>query len=549
MSVPSHLKQGRIDIGDLSVSVRPPDLDFLTAVFRDAHQPIIIKDRSSRFLYLNRAACDLIGQESDRTFGRTDFDFLPREEAKKIKAVDEDVFATGEERLFEERITTSDGIVRTLVTHKRRAVLPCSDVILIATISDITELRETERGLRESEQHCRSLIELHPQVLWVANAEGNVVEVGPGWRKVSGRPPEDAIGTGWARSIYPLDLRRVKRLWAAAVVRGTPFDAEFRVMSVDGDHRWFRGRAAPERDSAGRVVRWYGLLEDVHDRQLALRGLQESEKKLRQHRDELEQIVKLRTAEVERKSADLDRLLQQEREVNALQRRFVSMISHEFRTPLSIIDAAARRLTRSKKELTADYLAEKTRQITGAVSRMVELMESILAAGRLQTGTIAIRKEKCSLFQLIEDCVSRRSEISPSHPFVMDLEALPEFVVADKDAMERVFINLLSNAVKYSPGKPDIHIRGWIDDGEVKITVRDEGVGMDAEDIPKLFQPYFRARSAVGIAGTGIGLNIAREIVELHGGTITVCSTLGRGTIFTVVLPASCTEAAAEKAA
>jgi signal transduction histidine kinase len=225
------------------------------------------------------------------------------------------------------------------------------------------------------------------------------------------------------------------------------------------------------------------------------------------------------------------------------------MISHEFRTPLTIIDAAAQRLSRSQVELTPERIAEKTRQIKGAVSRMVELMESILAAGRLQSGTIIVRKAVCSLRQLIEDCIARRTEINTDHFFHADLSALPEFIFADKDALERVFINLLSNAVKYSAGKPDIRIRGWMEDGWVKVTVSDDGIGMDVEDLPNLFQPYFRARSAAGIAGTGIGLNIAQEIVSLHDGTISADSRLGVGTTFTVRLPAATTTSDATDAA
>jgi signal transduction histidine kinase len=253
--------------------------------------------------------------------------------------------------------------------------------------------------------------------------------------------------------------------------------------------------------------------------------------------------------EVERKSQELDRLLQQEREVNALQRRFVSMISHEFRTPLTIIDAAAQRLSRSHAELTPDRVGEKTRQIKSAVNRMVELMESILAAGRLQTGKIAISKQPCSLHLLLEDCIARRAELSPHHLFKGDLSLLPDTIVADKDALERVFINLLSNAVKYSSGKPEIRVIGRVEGDWIKISVADNGIGMDAEDLPKLFQPYFRARSSVGIAGTGIGLNIAKEIVELHDGSISVESELGSGTTFTVALPIGAVERSIDTAA
>jgi signal transduction histidine kinase len=103
--------------------------------------------------------------------------------------------------------------------------------------------------------------------------------------------------------------------------------------------------------------------------------------------------------------------------------------------------------------------------------------------------------------------------------------------------MERVFGNLLSNAVKYAPRAPDIYVRGWVEHDTIHISVRDTGVGIDEEDLSRLFEPYFRAQSAAGIAGTGIGLNIVREIVDMHGGTISVASEVGKGSTFTVNLP------------
>ncbi|MGO8484550.1 sensor histidine kinase, partial [Rhizobium leguminosarum] len=105
----------------------------------------------------------------------------------------------------------------------------------------------------------------------------------------------------------------------------------------------------------------------------------------------------------------------------------------------------------------------------------------------------------------------------------------------DRSAMEQVFTNLISNAVKYSPNAPDIHFRARADEKTVEIAISDSGIVMDAEDLPKLFQPYYRALSATGIAGTGIGLNVVKQVVELHGCTVEVTSELGKGTTFTIL--------------
>ncbi|KPH07714.1 sensor histidine kinase [Rhizobium acidisoli] len=280
------------------------------------------------------------------------------------------------------------------------------------------------------------------------------------------------------------------------------------------------------------VVFWLG--RGLHRTSLTLL---DSQAELTHHRNHLEEMVADRTAEIERQREELDRLLVHERQVNALQRQFVAMASHEFRTPLAIIDAAAQRLCRSTTNVSGDYVHEKAGVIRSAVVRMVDLMESILASGRLETGQITLKRSEGDLKALLVTCCDRQRHLSRSHLFHLDLEPIPEGLTFDRSAMEQVFTNLISNAVKYSPNAPDIHVRARVDEKTLEIAIIDSGIGMDADDLPKLFQPYYRARSATGIAGTGIGLNVVKQVVELHGGTVEVTSELGKGTTFIIRLP------------
>ncbi len=262
-----------------------------------------------------------------------------------------------------------------------------------------------------------------------------------------------------------------------------------------------------------------------------------AEVELRRHRDQLEQAVLSRTAELEEKSRQLEEALEQERQVNVLQRQFVSMASHEFRTPLAVIDAAAQRMERRKDKLDVAFIEEKTGQIRKSVSRIVDLMEGILSSGRLEAGKVEIRAHDCSLHNLLTDCVGRRQEIARAHKISLNLDGIPETICADEMALEQVFANLLSNATKYSPNAPQIDVFGTTEGDNVLISVRDRGIGMDAGDLPQLFQRYFRARTSTGIAGTGIGLNVIKQMVELHGGNVSVVSHPGKGSTFTVTLP------------
>ncbi len=261
------------------------------------------------------------------------------------------------------------------------------------------------------------------------------------------------------------------------------------------------------------------------------------ELEIRRHRDMLEEAVRQRTSELEEKSQQLEDALEHERQVNKLQRQFVSMASHEFRTPLTVIDGAAQRLARRAGAADPHYVEEKAKQIRSAVDRIVELMESILSAGKLDHGKVAINPMDCRIAEVLEETCNKRQELSPSHNITVLLEDLPETIRADRSAVDQIFTNLLSNAVKYSPGAPDIEVRGWRNGDDVKFSFRDHGLGVDEEDIPHMFERYFRARTSTGIAGTGIGLNLIKQVVELHGGHIELKSKAGVGSTFTVTLP------------
>lgn len=295
-------------------------------------------------------------------------------------------------------------------------------------------------------------------------------------------------------------------------------DREERVVDVSGQEKWLSSSKMPLRNAASEVVGLIGVARDITHRKRA-------------------EALGQRAFELEEASKQLHEALERERHVNALQRQFVSMASHEFRTPLAIIDGSAQRLTRRKEELDPDFVAGKVQQIRNAVGRMVTLMESFLAFGRLDSGKISFTPKICSLQEILIDSCARHQELSQHHRISVKIEAIPKEIIADQYALEQIFTNLLSNAVKYSPGSPEIEIYAWSDASCIHVSVRDYGIGIDEEDLPKMFERYYRARTSSGIAGTGIGLNLVKQLVELHGGQVAVRSKRGEGSAFTVSLP------------
>jgi diguanylate cyclase (GGDEF)-like protein/PAS domain S-box-containing protein len=235
-------------------------------------QPIIVKDRAHRFVFLNDAACILIGRSRAELIGRVDYDFIPKKQADFFWAIDDEVFSTGQDRQVEERITAGDGTIRTLVTHKRLVALPEAageQLFIVAVIADVTELRRAETVLRESEEHYRNSVELNPQIPWTADPQGNIIEASTRWHELTGILVQEALGRGWVKALHPDDLLPTQQSWLCSVSSGTPFDAEYRLNLTNGSYRWFRARATARRGEDGTILRWYGTLEDIHERKLA----------------------------------------------------------------------------------------------------------------------------------------------------------------------------------------------------------------------------------------------------------------------------------------
>jgi signal transduction histidine kinase len=253
---------------------------------------------------------------------------------------------------------------------------------------------------------------------------------------------------------------------------------------------------------------------------------------LRHYNAELEATIQARTAE-------LERALAKERELNELKARFVSMISHEFRTPLAIIQGASDLLLRYEHQIPSESKHSRLEEIQQQVGRLVHLLDEILTISRAQSVGLELQLQTIDLESLIETLIQETATVTATHLMDISVRGEARQVLVDSHLMKRAIGNLLSNAAKYSPVQTHIGLSLIYEPEQVLIQVKDEGIGIPEEDQDHLFDLFHRGRNATHIPGTGLGLAIVKQVIEAHGGVVRLESETDRGSTFTLVLPFS----------
>jgi len=240
-----------------------------------------------------------------------------------------------------------------------------------------------------------------------------------------------------------------------------------------------------------------------------------------------------------RQATMLGEQLAQEQRLALLQRNFVSMASHEFRTPLTIIDGHARRLDKIKDAISPAEIGERVGKIRSAVMRMTHLIDNLLNSSRLIDGGAGLyfHPAEMDAGALLQEVCQLHREMVPGSQITERFAMAPMRMVGDPKLLFQVFSNLLSNAIKYSPGGGNIDVDADIVANEVVVAISDHGIGIPPDDLDRVFERYHRGGNVSGIVGTGVGLYLVKMVVDLHGGSVEVKSKEGEGARFTIRLP------------
>lgn len=359
-------------------------------------------------------------------------------------------------------------------------------------VRDISREKQAEQLILESEQRFRFLADTLPQFIWTTTPGGQVTYYNKTVFDFTGLTEDILYADGWTQMMHPEDREESMRTWMEATRAGNPYLLEHRIRRNDGEYRWYLSRALPQTDENGAIRIWVGT------------------------------------------SADIDEIKKHDQQKDD----FIKMASHELKTPVTTIKGYVQLLLKMNQAAQDPFLASSLQTIDKQVFKLTKLITDLLDVTKIETGSLEMVREKFPVATLVKEITADIQTTTGSHQLRFTQESDP-LVLADRDRIAQVVINLLTNAIKYSPRSNEVRICVGSKDGAALISVTDFGIGISKDDLPRIFDRFYRAagKDEKTFPGFGIGLFIVHEIVSLHRGKIWAESEKDKGSTFYVLLP------------
>jgi PAS domain S-box-containing protein len=537
----------------------------LDAVIQTATDGIIIIDQRGSILKVNDAASKLFGYQVEELLGRNINMLMPRNYSEKHDGYLQHYHTTGEKKII--------GIGREVEgKRKNDTIFPCylsisevrltESVIFTGIVHDLTEQKQIERELISAKEKIEMYFDLANTINVVLDRQAKIINLNHKGLSFVGLKQEEASQLHWFNLILPPGEQLPLQLALVEMMSGDiplldSFDTH--AIQINGVVKVYSWKNSLLKDTKGEVKGMICSGIDISD-------LREAEHRILSMNAELEKRVSRRTEELaaainqllninkklefeiqERKSAEdalrekekaLRKAYEREKELNNLKSRFVSMASHEFRTPLSTILSSAE-LIEAYNEMGQDAKRVKhILRIRSAVNNLTSILNDFLSLSKLEEGKVISQPMEFVLNDFCDDLLEDILPLLKPGQKVITSEGNRNTVIfLDHKILKNILLNLFSNAIKYSEQDKSIYFEFFMDDKMLHFSIRDEGIGIPAEEHEYLFTRFFRAHNVENIQGTGLGLNIVKRYLELMEGIIQFESTLGVGTRFQISLP------------
>ena len=393
---------------------------------------------------------------------------------------------------------------------------------IVAVYSDITDLKRAEQALHESVERYDLAMRGSNEGLWDWDAQSDLLHISPRFKELAGLTTDATTirPDDWMANLHPDDVERYRRDVRAHLRGETEYLwSEYRIRCPDGTERWVLARGIAVRNPEGQVSRMVGSLGDITARKQAELALQQA--------------------------------MEQAEEANRTKSKFLANMSHELRTPLNAVIGITEMLKEDAEDLGQDDFLEPLDRIHRAGNHLLHLINEILDLSKIEAGRLELHLEEVDVGALIQDVATTAEALAARNGNRLEVCCPADVGTMHTEPMRlrQIILNLLSNACKFTEnGKVTLTLERDGQDGSwLTFTVADTGIGMTAEQMAKVFEEFSQADSSTTrrYGGTGLGLAISRRLCHLLGGTITVDSTPGVGSTFTVRLPATAPQSAA----
>lgn len=474
-------------------------------ISQNSHDIVSLMDLTGKYLFISPSVKETMGYEVEELIGRNTTEFLHPEDLPKImESMGETIAKKAKKEAAIIRFKHKNGSWRWLEVKGGVVLNDEGEATYIqSTKTDITERLLTEQRLREKEDQYKLVSENSADVIGLQDTNWQFLFLSPSCKTLFGYSPEEFYALDPYTLLRKEEVSYVKDVLEKTILtKAKNTKASYRVKKKDGDWVWVETVLSCVIDDNGEIIFLQSSTRDISERM---------------------------------------RSIEKERQLSKLKSSFISMASHEFRTPLTTIQSSnelIRMHLDNSPELGSSKIGKHVGRIRSELERMNALLKDIFTLGRLDVGKTNLNKDITSLPEILKQlALEHQSTSSDDRLLVIKSQGTERQLNLDSQLISHSIANLISNAFKYSEGAkaPELTVKYF--ETAVEIDITDYGVGIPSKDKKDLFESFSRASNVGDIEGTGLGLVIVKQFVKMHGGDVTFESVLGEGSTFKISIP------------